>query len=280
VPSFDVHGARVEFFDRGAGEPVVLLHCSASSNEQWRALAERLVGSYRVLAPDFYGCGASDRWRGGAFSLANEAEIVYALLRRAGSRAHIVGHSYGGAVALQVALRRGAAVRSLTLIEPVAFHLLREGNAVDVALHDEVSAVARRVVRAHADGLREAGMEAFMDFWNGAGAWAAVPAEKRPALCARLDKLVLDYEAVSEEATRVHDFWPLFMPALILQGSASPLAVRRICGQLARVLPEVRHEVIEGAGHMLPLTHAAMVNERIVAHLDEVRRQQSFQFAA
>ncbi|HEY2336508.1 MAG TPA: alpha/beta hydrolase [Burkholderiales bacterium] len=280
MPSFDLHGARIEFLDGGAGEPVILLHCSASSSEQWRALAERLARSYRVLAPDFYGCGASDRWREGAFCLANEAEIVYALLRRAGSRAHLIGHSYGGAVALQAALRRGAAVRSLTLIEPVAFHVLREANGVDAALYDEVSAVGRRIIRAHADGLRETGMEAFVDFWNGAGAWAAIPAEKRGPLCARLDKLVLDYEAVSEEATRLHDFWPLFMPALILQGSASPLAVRRICSQLSRVLPEVRHEVIEGAGHMLPLTHAAVVNERIVAHLDKVRRQQSFQFAA
>jgi pimeloyl-ACP methyl ester carboxylesterase len=280
VPALELRGTRVEFLETGRGEPVILLHCSASSREQWRALIESLADRYRVLAPDFYGCGGTGRWREGAFSLADEAEIVYALLLRAGGRAHLVGHSYGGAVALQIALRRGAAVRSLTLIEPVAFHVLREPNAIDAALFDEVSLAARRIMRAHADGDREGGMGRFVDFWNGPGAWAAIPADKRSALHACLDKVVLEYHAVAEEATRLQDFWPLFMPALLVQGSASPLPVRRICGQLARVLPDARHEVVEGAGHMLPLTHAERVNALVAAHLDAARRSQTFEYAA
>jgi len=78
----------------------------------------------------------------------------------------------------------------------------------------------------------------------------------------------------------VQDFWPLFMPTLLLQGGRSPLPGRRICGQLARVLPESRLEVLEGAGHMLPLTHAERVNTLVAEHLDGVRRDQAFEYAA
>jgi pimeloyl-ACP methyl ester carboxylesterase len=272
VASLDLRGTRIEFLDQGRGEPVVLLHSSASSGAQWRALAESLADRYRVLAPDFYGCGASGMWREGEFSLAREAEIAVALLRRAGGRAHLVGHSYGGAVALQVALRHGAAVSSLALVEPVAFHLLREDDALDAAAVAEVAAVAGRLKRALIDGDYEGGMARFVDYWSGPGSWAMLPAAKRAALAARLGKVVLEFHATFEEPTRLQDFWPLFMPTLLVQGSESPFPARRICGQLSRVLPESRLEIVEGAGHMLPLTHAGRVNALLAAHLDGARQ--------
>jgi pimeloyl-ACP methyl ester carboxylesterase len=268
MPALELHGTRIEFLEQGRGETVILLHSSASSGAQWRSLAAKLSGRYRVLAPDFYGCGGSGAWSGGAFSLEDEAEIVLALLRRSGGPAHLVGHSYGGAVALQVALRHGGRLRSLTLIEPVAFHLLRENEALDAAAFAEISALAARVRRAFIDGDSEGGMARFVDYWSGPGAWANVPPAKRPALAARLAKVGLDFDATFGEATRLQDFWALFVPVLLLQGSASPLPTRRICGQLARVLSDARIELVEGAGHMLPLTHAGRVDALVAAHLE------------
>src|SRR5262245_40305747 len=120
-------------------EPVVLLHSSGASGAQWRTLAEQLGERYHVVAPDLYGYGASAPWPGhGPFSLAHEAEIVHALLDRLGERVHLVGHSYGGAVALHVARLHSERLRSLALIEPVAFHLLHERVEV-VALANAVA---------------------------------------------------------------------------------------------------------------------------------------------
>src|SRR6185503_3141479 len=76
--------------------------------------------------------------------LGQEAALVRALLDRYDGPAHLVGHSYGGAVALNVAHSRGAMLRSLTLIEPVAFHLLRDGN--------EAASAARGVRAAPREG--------------------------------------------------------------------------------------------------------------------------------
>jgi pimeloyl-ACP methyl ester carboxylesterase len=273
MPAFHIGGTRIEFLEQGSGDPVILLHSSASSGAQWRSLVETLRDRYRVLAPDFYGCGGTGTWHDGWFSLADEAEIVEALLRRAGGRAHLVGHSYGGTVALHVARRHSHAVRSLTLIEPVAFHLLRDDDSFNAASFAEILAVAGRLRRALADGDLEGGMAHFVDYWSGPGAWAAIPVARRPLLSARLAKVMLEFQATFEEPTRLQDFWALFMPTLLLQGSESPLPARHICTQLSRVLPDVRHEIVSGAGHMLPLTHAERVNPLVAAHLDGSRRE-------
>jgi pimeloyl-ACP methyl ester carboxylesterase len=251
-------------------EPVILLHGSASSPAQWRELAALLSPRFRVLTPDLPGQG----------SLAAEADAVHALVQRAGGAAHIVGHSYGGAVALHYALRHGASALSLALIEPAAFHLLRENEALDSAAFAEIAALAARVRRAAIDGDREGGMARFIDYWSGQAAWAVLPAAKRAELAGRLDEVALDFQAAFEEATRLQDCWPLFMPTLLVQGSESPLPTRRICGQLSRVAPMAELVVVPGAGHLLPLTHAGRVNALLAAHLDTARREALLGIAA
>lgn len=257
----EIGGVQVEYHEQGTGQPVVLLHSSGASGGQWRALAERLSARYRVVAPDLYGYGASAHWPGrGAFSLAHEAEIVHAMLGRVGEPAHLVGHSYGGAVALHVARLRSDLLRSLTVIEPVAFHLLSDRS--------EIIEVAESVTRALACGDYAGGLARFVDYWSGPGSCDAMPAAKRDAMAARLAKVALDFHATLSEPARLEDFRDLPLPALLLQGACSPLPTRRICELLARVLPESRLATIEGAGHMAPLTHRDRVNALIAAHIE------------
>lgn len=269
MPRVEIYGSSVEYHEQGSGEPVVLLHSSGSSNAQWRALAERLGARYRVVAPDLYGYGATVNWPGrGAFCLGHEAAMVRALLDRLGEPAHLVGHSYGGAVALSVARARSDELRSLTLIEPVAFHLLHGGDGTDAAALREISGITERVVRALACGDYAGGFGAFVDYWSGPGAWAALPAAKRDALVPRLGKVALDFHATLNEPARLGDMSAIGVPTLLMRGACTALPTRRICGHLARVLPHPVFETIPGAGHMLPLTHRDEVNDLIVAHLD------------
>lgn len=266
MPNIEVSGSRVEYLEEGRGEPLVLLHSSGGSGAQWRALVERLSPRYRVLAPDLYGYGATAPWPGrGPLRLACEAQIVRAMLSRAGAPAHLVGHSYGGAVALHVARESGAQLRSLTLIEPVAFHLLRGRDPRALA---EITAVAARVAAATACGDYEGGFASFVDYWSGVGAWRAIPASKHAAMAARLTKVTLDFHATLNEPARLQDFATTAVPTLLVQGARSRRPTRRICELLAGVLPACRLETVAGAGHMVPLTHRDPVNALIAEHLE------------
>jgi pimeloyl-ACP methyl ester carboxylesterase len=103
-------GRRVHYVQRGAGPDVVLIHGASGSTRDWTfAFMDRLVGRYRVTAFDRPGLGFTDRASpayGGAFNTAAESPAEQAAMLAAASRALgidrpvVVGHSYGGAVAL------------------------------------------------------------------------------------------------------------------------------------------------------------------------------------
>src|SRR5215210_3605377 len=110
----------------GEGAPVLLLHGSASSSAMWNPAIEILKPRFRAIAPDLIGYGRTDSWPAGHdFSLDEEVRLIAPLIAAAARPSHVVAHSYGGAVALRLAVAHPALIRSLTLIEPVAFYLLR-----------------------------------------------------------------------------------------------------------------------------------------------------------
>ena len=273
MATLHVCSSQVEYVDLGAGEPVFLLHSSGSSSAQWRALAERLSQRYRVIAPDLYGHGGTAQWAGARpFHLECEAEIVLALLERVNEPPHLVGHSYGGAVALHVAGFHTELLRSLTLIEPAAFHLLRGADTPALA---EIREVAEIVTRAVTRGEYVAGFEHFVDYWTSPAAAAEVPAYKRFAMAARLPKIALEFHATLNEPTCLEDFRSMSAPTLLLHGTGSPWPTRRICDLLERILPQAELKTIGGGGHMSPVTHRDQVNALIVAQVDAHSRQPS-----
>ena len=162
----------------GSGEPVVLLHSSLSSKSQWSELAARLAPRFRVIALDL--CGYGDNSMPAAsrpFSLDDEVRLVADRIDRLVPphvRVHVVGHSYGGLVALRFAERWRGRVASLSLYEPVAFGVLDRGDAA-LAEVKRIAECVQQLVRA---GLRLQATEMFVEFWSGAGSFGRLP---RPA---------------------------------------------------------------------------------------------------
>lgn len=267
--SVDVDGNHIAYSDTGGGEPVVMIHCSAAHRDQWEPLGETLGNRFRTIAPDQWGCGESDPWPGHApFTLAAEAAPVLAIIDAIDVPVHLVGHSYGGGVALLVACERPDALRSLTLIEPSAFHLLRQGGRPDRDRFYEIATVSAAVNDAVLSGDYRGCTERFIDYWNGPGAWDRTSERARAELSARLPKVALDFRALFHEETELAIYRQIGVPTLLLCGEVSPAPSRRIVEMLAAVLPHSRVEAIPGAGHMSPFTHANAVNAVIGRHLD------------
>src|SRR4051812_1738332 len=147
---------------------VVALHCSLGSGRQWGKLAAAFGPATQIIAPDLVGYGNN----AGAFdlptTLAAEVERLSDHLREARGPIHLVGHSYGGAIAFKIATASPFAsrVRSLTLIEPVLPTLLCESDA-DRRLHARFAEVAQQVSEDIWNGSVLEAIDRFTEFWNG-----------------------------------------------------------------------------------------------------------------
>jgi pimeloyl-ACP methyl ester carboxylesterase len=263
---------RIHVAEFGDGPTsALLLHSSGMSGRQWRRLAERLAPTHHVLVPDLVGYGASPAFEGDAFSCHEEADVVRAVARAAGRPVHLVGHSYGGLVALLAALAPDIEVASVSAYEPVAFGVLRstgdEAGLADLRRTDRGGDFFAPELEGTAIWC-----ERFVDFWGGDGAWARLAPPQREAFSASARKTFHEVRSCVLDETPHGAYAGLRAPALLLTGEASPVCARRVVAILAATLPHAEVVVVPGAGHMGPLTHAAVVDERIAAHIDAAAR--------
>jgi pimeloyl-ACP methyl ester carboxylesterase len=253
--------------------PVIALHCSGAGAGQWRQLGEALGPAWHLAAPEHYGCERVGPWGGAhAFTLADEAARSLELIDACERKVHLVGHSYGGGVALHAALARPGRIASLTLYEPSAFHLLAAIGEAGADAFAEIAGVAREVGRGVVIGDYAGAARSFVDYWGGAGTWAALRPSIQAALVRWVPKAPLDFRALIEEPTPLAAYAGLRMPVLVLRGEHAPLPTRMIAEVLPTLMPAARLAVVEGAGHMGPLTHAAAVNALIAARIGAVER--------
>ncbi|MFL5276347.1 MAG: alpha/beta fold hydrolase, partial [Myxococcales bacterium] len=111
------------FREAGSGPGIVCLHSNASSSGQWRTLMDLLAPKFHVLAADSYGAGKSPP-RPARTMLRDEVALLEPVFARAGDPFALVGHSYGGAIALVAAAMQPKRVRALALYEPTLFALV------------------------------------------------------------------------------------------------------------------------------------------------------------
>ncbi|MDN3263621.1 alpha/beta fold hydrolase [Streptomyces sp. CSDS2] len=111
----DVEGTRTRYLETGQGAPVLLIHGEGSVSEQWHGILGGLAASHRVVAVDLPGYGYSEPITDP--SPAGMATFVWNFARAVGAeRPAVVGHSFGGAVAVHMALQRPEHVPCLVLI--------------------------------------------------------------------------------------------------------------------------------------------------------------------
>jgi pimeloyl-ACP methyl ester carboxylesterase len=129
---------------------------------------------------------------------------------------------------------------------------------VDIVAHSYGAAVALRLLAGEPHAIRSlAAASRFVDYWNGPGAFSAMPDETKGRIASRIDKVVADFEAVGSERLHLATLRKLPHSVLVVLGEWGPAAPRLIGEAITRAMPRASSIRVRGAGHMLPSTHPA-----------------------
>jgi pimeloyl-ACP methyl ester carboxylesterase len=255
-------GATVKVVEReGTGSPVLFLHSGVGSAGEWRQVMERWPEGHRLLAVDAYAADtgpAPARRR----TLDDFADQVRGVAHHVGRPVHLVGFSWGGATALQVAVTTPAVLASLTVVEPEVCGLL---TAHDEPAFTTITTLRDRWREHLAAGREGEAYAEFVDFYNGPGTFEGWPPERRARF-------------VEQQRTR-GDLWAVLfharltvaalrevpLPVHVVEGSATTVVDHAMCEVVLRHLRRGSHTVVAGAGHMMPLSHPAALTPVLVA---------------
>jgi lipase len=257
-------GRQVTVVEQGTGTPVVFLHSGVGSAGEWKQVFSRWPDGYRLVAIDAYRDGLDpgvDRQR----TLDDYADQVYAAAEHAGAPIHLVGFSWGGATALRAATAAPGLIASLAVIEPQAYGLLR---TQDAAAWAEIGELRDRW-RAHARAGRwyEA-FEAFIDFYNGPGSFAAWPAPQREAFLAVQQRRGDLWGVLFDGPLPLDSLATVTAPVHVVEGSRTAAVNHAICEVVRRHIPHAHHTLIEGAGHMMPITHPEPLARALLGRIE------------
>lgn len=253
---------------RGGARAVLALHCSLAHSGAWSALAAELDG-ITLTAIDQPGHGRAADWDGlsDLHAVSTASAVAMAEQLADSGPIDLIGHSFGGTVALRIALERPDLVRSLTLVEPVIF-------AAAKAAHDPAFAP---FVTSHLDfAAKIAAGDAYgaaQDFhakWGGAERLEAMPQKTRDYMVQRIHLIAAQNPFLLDDAAgllRKGGLEAIAVPVLLIEGATSPPIIDAVHRALAARLPRADRLVVPGAGHMVAITHAAEIAPAIAAHL-------------
>ena len=236
--------------DRGRGPAAVLLHGQPGQAREWDAVASRLVATARVIVPDRPGYG---RTGGPAVGVAANADAVVELLDRSGvESAVVVGHSWGGAIALDLAQRHPERTGALVLVASV-------GGPGSIGWLDRLLAfpVAGPVVSLVGIGaIRLPRVRRLLVPLAGPSAVDAVEALDRASERAWLDdwrSFVTEQRALTAELPAITAALPTtVVRTVVLIGEHDRVVRPRVQEALAAALPEATVIRLPGRGHLLP----------------------------
>lgn len=272
--SVDVDGVPIHLLRMGRGQPICLVHgASGNLNDMTFRLGPALLDRFEVIAVDRPGQGRSGIPAGGGTSIRAQAALLRAALQRVGvSRATVVGHSYGGAVALAWAVDAPESVSSLVLLSaPSQVWKGGLGLANDLLANPVTGPlVARTLPHIVTRGFAERTLESVF-----------APQQAPAGYLDHLDiGLVLQPWSLRENARQLVDLKeelrplvPLYpalpMPVEIVHGDADRTVGLDIHSRpLAKQVPSSTLTVLPGIGHMVHQVATEACVERIHAAVD------------
>lgn len=259
MPEIRLPAIRLYYEEQGTGAPILLIPGTGSDADAWGSAPDELARLGRVIVYDRRGCTRSERpapYR--RTTPAEQADDAAALLDGLGALpAIIIGRSYGGEVALQLAVRFPERVRALVLLEGGGLALSSEAGAFLAWMADRIRAAVT------ARGPEAAGEVLLRTVLGDAGYEAASPALKA-RVAANGPAIVAEMEGLQDDQLEAGRLREITCPALVITATSSPAPFRRLSEALTAALPNARLALVEG-GHLI-----TPVDSHVVGFLQEV----------
>jgi pimeloyl-ACP methyl ester carboxylesterase len=264
------NGMSFAYVDEGSGTPIILVHGSVSDYREWSKQMAPFARHYRVIAISRrYHWPNSPPGNEADASVESQADDLAAIIQALGlAPTHLVGHSYGGAIAINLTLRHPELVRTLVLAEPAISGVL-EGVPDNDALSKESQALRTEMKQAFASGDTEQIVQTY--------ARHVAPGELEKASRAILEMLVenvpafqLDFNARRPPVT-CELVKRITVPVLVVSGDRSPNGLRRIAEEAAHCM-QARLVKIPEATHWMQHDHARVFNDAVLEFLAGSRK--------
>lgn len=249
-----------DFIEAGSGEKVILIHSSVAGAKQWRSLIGSLESDFHVIAINLFGYGETRVWEDDRTQqLKDQATLVEPFLPVGDGKISIVGHSFGGSVAMKVAAMFKTKVRRLVLIEPNPFYLLKQYGRQEA--YEEAIALKNVIKSNGLAGKWEAAAEVFANYWTGEGSWDAMADDRKSKFAQALIPNFHEWDAVLNEQTSFAD-WKRDLPedTTVVSANDTVRSIGEIIELMKQNVSEWRYERIEHGGHMAALTRPDIIN--------------------
>lgn len=263
-----VNGTNLSYIERGAGEPVVFIHCEVTDYRTWLEQFEFFSRHYRAIcysrryhSPNIQANGNPD------YSQASHTGDLISFLEALNlGKAHLIGHSYGASIALSAAIKRSDLVGSLVLAEPLPIPNILNGTGLDLFLKQKAG--FDEAVRLAQNKNKEEAVRQFLHVCFGVDVWGLLPEERR--------ELVLENASILEPMLRAYYELPnlsckqlkkVHIPTVLVAGEISTKMARLNNEMINRCLPNSEIAILRSASHGLQMENPEGFNKLVLSFL-------------
>jgi esterase len=245
-----VNGVELYYEERGTGEPIVCIHGTSSSAAVWGDAVDELAKHGRTISYDRRGCFRSERPEPYVTDVHQHADDAAALIDALDAApAIVIGRSYGGETAIDLALRYPHRVRALALLEAALLSLSEEATRWASRLAEKVFAAAEEDMTTVA--------ETFLRAVAGDEAWEAFPEPAKRMFTGNGPAILAELRG-GFPAIDTNLLGTIVQPTLLVAGKDSPPTFAEVTKRMAEAMPSARLDWVEG-GHLINPAHPTVL---------------------
>ena len=264
-------GKKIDYIEYGEGPAILFIPGSFSTPSAWSAVQKSMPPYYRFISTSLCGYGSTEELRSiDNYGMNNLIDIIKAVADKIGQPVHLVGHSFGGMVALASALSDRFEILSIstfeanpiTLIDTYRHRYLFEET---IKIKDEFEAAFKA---ENKDAAR-----IIIDFWGGNGSFASMPISVQQYCRQTAYNNVLDWYTALSFRAKADDYAKLSMPVLLVRGAHANTQMVQITKTLQACIPNQSSVIISNSAHFLITSHAAECAQVLADFLNGFKRQ-------